>query len=126
MAHDDDDTPVGKPTEDVGQFDGSEFGFAEETKGDPYFQKLIADLRSGWEYPKLLQGAGVPVGCVRLEGSGKVSDTLFKEKSGDGDLDQSVEVALKRLKKLRDESPRPVPDHLLKHTTRWICFKFVI
>jgi len=48
----DEDEDTGKPTEpDQGAFDGSEFGFATETKGDPYFQDLIADLVKGWEYP---------------------------------------------------------------------------
>jgi hypothetical protein len=123
----DDDEEVGKPTDpDVGAFDGSEFGFATETKGDPYFQSLVADLLKDWEYPKLLSDAGEPVECLRLEPTGKISDTLFKTKSGNAELDDSVEQQVKALVKKRDEDPRPVPDHLLKQTMRWICIKFTV
>lgn len=122
-----DDTPVGKPELDVGEFNpDAPVGWAEETKGDPYFQKLLADLREGWEYPELLGAEGVPVGCMRLEKDGSVSDTLFKEQSGTPELDDSVERALKKLEQKREKNPPPVPEHLLKHTTRWICFKFEV
>jgi hypothetical protein len=124
---DDEDAEFGKPTEpDIGAFDGSEFGFATETKGDPYFQALVADLLKGWEFPELLSDTGTPVECLRLEASGKISDTLFKTKSGNAELDDSVEQQVKALVKLRDEDPRPVPDHLLKQTMRWICIKFTV
>jgi hypothetical protein len=121
----DEELPVGKPDEEVGAFDGSEFGFAEENKGDPYFQKLLADLVGGWSYPEILAGAGVPVGCVRLAADGKVVETNFKEKSGDEALDDSVERALATLQKQRNQAPVPVPTHLLRAaTTRWTCFRF--
>jgi hypothetical protein len=119
-----DDEEVGKPEEDLGAFDGSEYGFAAETKGDPYFQALIADLVKGWEYPELLSDVGVPVGCMHLEPDGKIVDTLMKTKSGNSELDDSVDRALTNLVKLRDEEPREVPAHLLKQTRSWICFKF--
>jgi len=121
----DPDLEPGKPAEQVGAFDGSEFGFAEENKGDPFFQKLIADMVGGWEFPQILQGTGVPIGCVRLDAAGKILDLNFKEKSGDAALDDSVERALATLKKERNQDPRPVPTHLLKvATTRWTCFRF--
>lgn len=124
---DDEDLDVGKPVDDPGVFDpNAPVGWAEETKGDPYFQKLILDLRDGWDYPELLGSEGVPVGCLRLEKNGSVSDTLFKQKSGNAELDDSVERALKLLEKKRKNDPPPVPSHLLKHTTRWICFKFEV
>jgi hypothetical protein len=120
------DDPVGKPSEDaVGAFDGSQFGFAEESRGDPYFQKLVGDLVAGWEFPEILQDAGLPVGCLRLSADGKIQDTLFKQKSDNGDLNDSVERALGAVKKLRNENPQPVPTHLLKAAiTKWVCFKF--
>lgn len=122
---DDDDAPVGQPTETVGAFDGSEHGFAEESKGDPFFQKLVADLLEGWEYPKILDAAGVPVGCLHVAADGKIVDTKLKEQSGEGSLDESVDKALQKLKKARNEAPEPVPTHLLRAaTTRWVCFKF--
>jgi len=123
----DEDLDVGKVVDDPGIFDpDAPIGWAEETKGDPYFQKLIQQLREGWEYPELLKTEGVPVGCMRLERDGRVTDTLFKEKSGNAELDDSVERALKLLEKTRKDDPPPVPDHLLKHTTRWLCFKFEV
>jgi hypothetical protein len=124
----DDDTPVGKPTQDdVGAFDGSEHGFAEVSRGDPYFQKLVADLLNGWEYPEILADAGVPVGCLHIDASGKIVDTKFKEKSGSSELDDSVDRALSGLKKSRSENPVPVPTHLLRDaTTKWVCFKFKV
>jgi len=123
----DEELDVGKPVDDPGVFDpDAPEGWAEETKGDPYFRTLIKQLRDGWEYPELLGAEGVPVGCMRLERDGRVSDTLFKQKSGNAELDDSVERALKTLEKTRADSPPPVPDHLLKHTTRWICFKFEV
>jgi hypothetical protein len=122
---DDDDNEVGKPTQpDVGQFDGSEFGFASETKGDPYFQKLIGDLvEAGGEYPSLSSDAGNPVACLHIEPSGKIVDTLFKVRSGNQELDDWVERAMKSIKDKRDKDPDPVPDHLLKQVEKWICVK---
>jgi len=125
--NEDEDLDVGKPVDDPGVFDpNAPPGWADETKGDPYFQKLLADLRDGWEYPEMLSATGVPVGCMRLERDGSVSDTLFKQQSGNSELDDSVERALKALEKKRKKDPPPVPEHLLKHTTRWICFKFEV
>jgi hypothetical protein len=124
---DDENLDVGKPVDDPGVFDpNAPVGWAEETKGDPYFQQLIADLREGWDYPQILQAEGVPVGCMRIEKDGSVSDTKFEKQSGNSELDDSVERALKALEKKRKNNPPPVPEHLLKHTTRWICFKFEV
>lgn len=123
----DEDLDIGKPVDDPGVFDpDAPIGWAEETKGDPYFRELIKQLRDGWSYPELLGADGVPVGCMRLERDGRVSDTLFKQQSGNAELDDSVERALKALEKARKDDPPPVPSHLLKHTTRWICFKFEV
>lgn len=120
------DDPIGKPTDsEVGAFDGSQFGFAEESRGDPYFQKLVGDLLAGWEFPEILQDAGTPVGCLRLSAEGKIQDTLFKQKSDNSELNDSVERALVAVKKLRNDTPEPVPTHLLKAAiTKWVCFKF--
>lgn len=122
--HDDDDDEIGKPTHDVGQFDGSEFGFADETKGDPYMIDLVKDL--AWEYPKLLDASGTPVGCIHIQPDGKIVDTTMKAQSGNSTLDDAAERTLKSLKKLRDDNPQPVPQKLLDKgiTEKWICFKF--
>jgi hypothetical protein len=123
--NDDEDLEVGKPTDDVGEFDGSKFGWAEESKGDPYFQAMTGELHSGWSFPEILAGTGQPGVCVRMSPDGKVIDTLFKEKSGDNSLDDSVERALAEFKQRRNQAPVPVPTHLLRAaTTGWICFRF--
>lgn len=120
------DDPIGKPSEtEVGAFDGSQFGFAEESRGDPYFQDLVRDVLERWELPEIVQDSGLLVGCVQLSADGKIKDTLFKEKSAHSELNDSVERALAAVKKLRSESPQPVPNHLLKAAiTKWVCFKF--
>lgn len=122
---DEDDLEYGKPVDDPGTFDpDAPVGWATETKGDPYFQKLTADLRAGWKLPQIAKDDGVPVGCIRLEADGRISETLFKTRSGKDELDDSVERALDAIEKLRSDQPKLVPSHLLKYTTRWICFKF--
>lgn len=123
----DDDLAVGEPTPvKLGSFDGSEFGWAPTTKGDPFYVALIRDLRANWEYPTLSSDEGVPVGCLRIELDGKISDTNFKEKSGNAELDDSVERAMAALSKLRNDNPIEVPTHLLSQgvTTKWLCIRF--
>jgi hypothetical protein len=119
----DPDTDVGKESEAVGAFDGSQFGMGDVTKGDPYFQKLVADLE--WSAPELAKaGAESPVGCIQLTKEGKIPQTTFKVQ-GDGDLQPLAENAVKELKKKRNENPEEVPTHLLRAlTTKWVCFKF--
>jgi len=121
----DPDTDVGKAQENVGSFDGSQFGMGEVTKGDPYFQRLVVDL--AWAAPELAKaGAEPPVGCIQLTKEGKIPQTTFKVQ-GDGDLQPLAENALKELKKKRNETPEEVPTHLLRAlTTKWVCFKFTV
>lgn len=123
---DDEDAEFGKPPPDQGTFDGSKYGWATESKGDPYLQKLVGDLLSCWTYPRGLAEEGEPVGCMRLDPDGRITDTLFRTKSGNPDLDQSVERALKQLKELRNENPVAVPSQTLPATRKWICFKFIV
>ncbi|MBE7453337.1 MAG: TonB C-terminal domain-containing protein [Kofleriaceae bacterium] len=123
----DDDGPVGQPTEQpVGAFDGSEFGFGDETRGDPYLGAIKADLLRGWEYPEILSDVGTPVGCLHLEPDGKIEKWELREKSGNFELDDSVERALAKLEKLRDAKPRPVPGHLIPLTRKWICYRMKV
>jgi outer membrane biosynthesis protein TonB len=125
QRQDDEELQAGKPIDDIGAFDGSELGFAEETRGDPYNQALVADLLSDWSYPEILSGAGVPVGCVLLSADGKVVDVELVEKSGDESLDDSVERALTSFKKRRNQDPKPVPTHLLGTAAkRPTCYRF--
>ncbi|MEJ7603306.1 MAG: hypothetical protein WKG01_35795 [Kofleriaceae bacterium] len=119
------DDPVGPTdTSNAGAFDGSEFGIGDVTKGDPYFQRLVADL--AWEAPELARGTSEPIGCIHITADGKIAETKFKER-GDDDLATLSESALKGLQRKRNDKPEEVPTHLLgKLTTRWVCFKFSI
>jgi len=119
------DDPVGeKDNSNVGAFDGSQYGIGDVTKGDPYFQKLVADL--AWEAPELARGTSEPIGCIHISADGKIPETKFKER-GDDDLATLSEASLKGLQRKRNDKPEEVPTHLLgKLTTRWVCFKFSI
>lgn len=120
----DDNTPPGKPTEDVGAFNDNERGFADETKGHPFFQRVARDINDAWEFPKILSATNAAVGCLHITSDGKIAKTKL-EKSGENQLDQSVEEALKKVETKRNNNPEPVPTDILKlATTRWICFKF--
>jgi hypothetical protein len=124
---DNDDEPIGKPDEQqVGAFDGSEFGFGDETKGDPYLGRLKADLLRSWEYPEILSDVGTPIGCIHMEPDGKIEKWELREKSGNAELDDSVERALKDLQKLRNDEPIEVPAHLVPKTRKWICYRMKV
>lgn len=121
----DDEVPTGKPTEEVGAFNDNDRGFASETKGDPFFQRVARDINEAWEFPKILDAKGAAVGCLHITAEGKIAKTKLDQRSGDDSLDDSVERALKKVEKLRNANPEAVPTHLLKQaTTRWTCFKF--
>lgn len=122
--HGDPDDEVGKTDDQVGAFDGSQFGIGDVTKGDPYFQRLVVDL--AWEAPELAKSTSPPIGCIHLNSDGKIAETKFKEKSDD-DVATLAEAALKALQQKRNANPEEVPTHLLKQlTTRWVCFKFTV
>jgi outer membrane biosynthesis protein TonB len=118
-----DDEPIGQTEPTVGAFDGDEFGFGDETKGDPYLGRLKADLERGWEYPEILSDVGTPIGCVHLLPDGKIEEWQLREKSGNPELDDSVERALKNLQKVRNDEPIPVPTHLYRMLSEWICYR---
>lgn len=121
--HDEDleEGPAQQPV--VGRFDGSEDGFGDETRGDPYLGALKSDLLRAWEFPEILSDVGTPIGCIHLEPDGTIPEVVLREKSGNDELDDSVERALRALKKKRDEEPKPVPAHLIPKTRKWICYR---
>lgn len=120
----DTDGPAGQPTEATGAFNDNERGFADETKGHPFFQRVARDINDAWEFPKILSATAAAVGCLHIAADGKIADTKL-EKSGDNQLDQSVELALKKVETKRNNNPEPVPTDIVRlATTRWICFKF--
>jgi hypothetical protein len=115
-----------------GAFDGSEHGFAEVNKGDPYLRELAAQAHGFWNVPTLEQGSGQAAGCVRLGANGRIIEA---ELGRDLDLpgarppqnatiDAAVKRALKQLTELRESEAKPVPAHLMEATTQWICFNF--
>lgn len=114
----------GKPTtQPLGDFNGSEKGFAPESRGDPFFGRLRADMN--FQFPDIAKASSIPVGCIRIQPDGKIVDTKFDQK-GDDDLQTAAEAALNELVKARRANPEPVPTHLLSITTRWLCFKFSV
>jgi hypothetical protein len=114
----------GKPTtQPLGDFNGSEKGFAPESKGDPFFGRLRADMN--FSFPDIAKASSIPVGCIRIQPDGKIVDTKFDQK-GDDDLQTAAEAAMNELVKARRANPEPVPTHLLSITTRWLCFKFSV
>ncbi|MDQ3364673.1 MAG: TonB C-terminal domain-containing protein [Myxococcota bacterium] len=118
----DDETPTGPATIDVGQFNDSDRGFAEETKGHPFFQKVARDFVENFEYPKILAGESA-TGCIHLLKDGTIAKFKVDPKSGEETLDDAVERSLKKMQKLRAASPEAPPIELLKQaTTQWICF----
>jgi hypothetical protein len=121
----DDSAPVGKITPDQGSFNQNKFGIDDVDTGDPYLRDLKAGLiEAGGTFPTILQATGQPLACLHLDADGKVVDTKFKEKSGDGDVDAWVEHALKQFETARNKDPKQVPTNLLPLIQGWICFHF--
>ncbi|ACY12775.1 TonB C-terminal domain-containing protein [Haliangium ochraceum] len=107
-----------------GAFDGSEHGFAESNRGDPYMRELAAQAHQFWSVPTLEQGSGHAVGCVQLGKDGRILNTQLLPPSQNATVDAAVRRALKQVTELRADEAQPVPAHLMEATTQWICFKF--
>lgn len=121
----DDSGPATKP--EIGDFNGSEKGFAPESKGDPFFGRLRADMN--FQVPEIAKAKSIPVGCIHLQADGRIKAVTFDSpigQKGDDDLQTAAEAALNELKKSRAQSPEPVPTHLLGITSKWLCFKFSV
>ncbi len=117
--------PQTTPT--VGDFNGSEKGFAEESKGDPFFGRLRGDMN--FQFPEIARAQSIPVGCIHLQADGRIKAITFDPPigaKGDDDLQTAAEAALKQLQKTRAQNPEPVPTHLLGITSKWLCFKFSV
>lgn len=124
--HPTDDEPQtgAAPVTDIGQFDGSEKGFAPVNAGNPYWQHLAADNHEAWKIPTISKVNGTPVGCFHIEPDGKIAAVKFDAPSGDPILDDSVQRALKTVQKARNDKPQPVPTEQLGVIKRWVCFRF--
>jgi outer membrane biosynthesis protein TonB len=121
---DDEPQPGAKPTTDIGQFDGSEKGFAPLNAGNPYWQHLVADFHQVWEIPQISKVNGAAVGCIHIEADGKIVAIKFDTPSGDETLDDSVQRAMKATQKARNDKPQPVPTEQLGVIKKWVCFRF--
>jgi hypothetical protein len=121
------DDEEGKPTTQPGDFNGSEKGFAPESKGDPFFGRLRADMN--FQFPEIAKASSIPVGCLHIQADGTIAQTTFDPpigQRGDDDLQTAAEAAMKELVKARHANPEPVPTHLLGITNKWLCFKFSV
>jgi TonB C terminal len=104
-----------------GSESGSEWGTEEDAKGDPYVGELKGRIYKVWRVPSLETGSGKALGCVKLDQSGKIVDHLIKKKSGNANLDRSVELALRQA----TDMDKPVPGKLVPLlTVKGICFEF--
>jgi TonB C terminal len=121
---DDDPQPGSTPTTDIGQFDGSEKGFAPINAGNPFWQHLNADFHQAWEIPQISQVAGASIACLHLERDGKIVSFKLDPPSGDQILDDSVQRAMKIVQKARNDNPQPVPTEQLGVIKRLVCFRF--
>ena len=118
------DDPPGPVTAPTGPPSDNARGFADVTKGDPYFQRIARDVHESFEFPKILAAESSANGCMYFNPDGKVAGWKLLPKSGDDALDDAVERALKKVQKLRESNPDPVPTYLLQQaTTTWTCFK---
>lgn len=114
----------GGPVSAPGPFNENRRGFADVSRGDPFFQGLAADFHENFEFPKILSATGSAAGCLHMLPDGTIKRVEVNPKSGDDALDDAVERAVQRVQKLRNGKPEPVPTHLLEQaTTQWICFK---
>jgi outer membrane biosynthesis protein TonB len=117
----DEDLESGKTDTQDGASDGSELGRGNISKGDPYFQRLWADL--DWTIPELARTGGLQtIACIVFSPDGKITKTAFKSK-GDDDIATLAESAIRDLKTKRNAAPEEVPTHLLQRlTSKGICF----
>jgi hypothetical protein len=104
-----------------GSAGGSEWGTEKDAHGSPYAGELKGRIHSAWELPSIEQGTGEVLGCVKLDKDGKIVDRFVKKKSGNANLDRSVELALKQAPDMKE----PVPDDMIDlMTVKGICFRF--
>jgi hypothetical protein len=118
----DDDPQAGaQPTTDIGQFNGSEKGFAPLNAGDPYWGSLRADLEPS--IPSISQVQDSSTACFHITPEGKIPEMKL-EKGKDSDLNLAVERAARAVKDARNANPQAVPVGQLGVIRKWVCFRF--
>jgi len=118
----DDDSVPGAVT-NIGQFNGSEKGFAPINAGHPYWQNLNADMHKFWNIPSISNVNGAATACLHITPEGKIAE-IKMERSGDEILDDSVERAVKQTQQLRNDKPQQVPTEELAQIKALVCFRF--
>lgn len=120
----DDDKPVGEQKAPAGPPSDNQRGFADVTKGDPFFQRVARDWAENFSYPGILDAEKLTNACIYFAPDGKIAGWKLLPKSGDDTLDDAAERGLKAIEKLRNANPEAPPTYLLKQaTTTWTCFK---
>ena len=104
-----------------GSVDGSEWGTADQAKGDEYVGELHGRIKEFYSVPTLETQAGQALGCVRLTPDGKIAERKLYQPSGIANLDRAVNEALRKA----SDMERAVPSHLINLLTKQgICFRF--
>jgi outer membrane biosynthesis protein TonB len=115
------DLEAGEETPREGSAAGSEWGTADDARGDPYVGELHGRIKRVWNLPTLETQFGEALGCVRLNADGRITERTLSQKSGIPTLDRSVGEALRNA----TDMEQPVPPHLIGLLTRkGICFRF--
>jgi len=121
------DEAAGKPTTEPGDFNGDDRGFAPVSTGDPWFARLHRDMN--FNPPEIAKGTSVPIGCIHITPDGKIKEYTFDPpngQKGDDDIQTAADASMRELKKARNQNPEAVPTHLLRITTKWLCFRFTV
>jgi len=121
----DDDKPVGEQKAPAGPPSDNQRGFADVTKGHPFFQHLARDWAENFAYPGILDAEKfVTNACVYFTPDGKIAGWKLLPKSGNDTLDDAAERGLRAIEKLRNANPEaPQTEVLRQATTTWTCFK---
>jgi outer membrane biosynthesis protein TonB len=122
LAENDSESNTGADVDPVeGALDGSRYGWAAKSKGDPYVALLTGKIRAAWDHPKFDKKGGLVVGCVRLNESGTIAKSEIRLTSENPTLNSSVKKALKNAESVGE----PVPDHLIvRLVKKGVCFRF--
>ena len=102
------DSPTGPATEESGAFKRRRARLRRRDEGPPVPPARGARHQRCLGVPKILSATNAAVGCLHLTADGKISKTKL-EGSGDSQLDQSVEAALKKVETKRNTNPEPMP-----------------
>lgn len=106
----------------TGAADGSEWGTLDTTKGDPYVGELVGRMTTNPDLtvPSIVPAGGLETwGCVKLDGSGKITDRELPDehRSANKSFNRAVEERLKQTSDMEQAAPK----HLVG---RWLCVPY--